>query len=340
MHSRLIPAVACLSILGAAVSSPAQPPAEVRKHHNPIVDLLEQKRPVFGLYAPSNRRFTPPGAPAPSPVPPRTPLELAKEAVANRATDYIFDGSMEGDFEKALPEFAVFAKAMSEAGVLAKTPVLRLTHPLMVKMNEIAPDPAKAVERIGRQLDLGVSGVVFVDVQSADEVKAGLAAMRFRSKGGTRAESVGTAPAFWGMSEKEYREKADLWPLNAKGELVNFTIVESREGLARVREIAAVPGIGVLFPGAGTLRGVFTSTNDKGERVVDTVAWEAAIQSVLAACKEFNVPCGYPARAEDIEMRMKQGFSVFVIGWGENGFKTIEIGRRIGGRAATNPRDQ
>ena len=88
---------------------------------------------------------------------------------------------------------------------------------------------------------------------------------------------------------------------------------------------------------AGTLRGVFSSTNEKGERVVDTVAWEAVIQSVLAACKEFRVACGYPARAEDIEMRMKQGFSVFVIGWGENGFKTIEIGRRAAGRPATNP---
>ena len=226
---------------------------------------------------------------------------------------------------------------MSEAGVLAKAPVLRLTHPLVVKMNEIAPDPVKAGERIGRQLNLGVSGLVFVDVESADEVKAGLAAMRFKSKGGTRAEDVGAAPAFWGLSEKDYREKADLWPLNPKGELVNFTIVESKAGLAKVREIAAVPGIGVLFPGAGTLRGVFTSTNDKGERVVDTVAWEAAIQQVLAACKEFNVPCGYPARAEDIEMRMEQGFSVFVIGWGDNGFKTIEIGRRVGGRAAVNP---
>ncbi len=340
MQSRSIFAAACLSVLGSAALVLAEPPAappEIRKHHNPVIDLLEQKKPVFGLYAPSNRRFAPPGAPTPTPVPPKTPLELAKDAVAYKSTDYIFDGSMEGDFEKAYPVFAEFAKAMSEAGVVAKTPVLRLTHPLVVKMNEIAPDPAKAVERIGRQLDLGVSGVVFVGVESADEVKTGLAAMRYKKNGGTRGESVGIAPAFWGMSEKEYREKADLWPLNPKGELMNWTIVESKVGLAHVREIAAVKGISVLFPGAGTLRGVFTSTNDKGEKVVDTVAWEAAIQQVLAACKEFNVPCGYPARAEDIEMRMKQGFSVFVINWGEPGFKTIDIGRRVAGRPATNP---
>lgn len=336
MHSRLkTPIAVCAALAGGAVVALAQ--QEVRKHHNPIIDLLEQKKPVFGLYAPSNRRFTPPGQPTPSPVPPKTPLELAKDAVAYKSTDYIFDGSMEGDFEKAYGPFADFAKAMGEAGIVSKAPVLRLTHPLVVKMNEIAPDPAKAVERIGRQLDLGVSGVVFVGVESADEVKTGLNAMRYKSHGGTRADSVGSAPALWGMTEKEYREKADLWPLNPKGELVNWTIVESKKGLANVREIAAVKGIGVLFPGAGTLRQVFTSTNDKGERVTDTVAWEAAIQQVLAACKEFNVPCGYPARAEDIEMRMKQGFSVFVINWGEPGFKTIDIGRRVAGRPATNP---
>jgi hypothetical protein len=53
---------------------------------------------------------------------------------------------------------------------------------------------------------------------------------------------------------------------------------------------------------------------------------------VLAACKEFHVPCGYPANANDIEMRMQQGFSVFVMNWGEAGFKAIDIGRKIASR--------
>ena len=50
------------------------------------------------------------------------------------------------------------------------------------------------------------------------------------------------------------------------------------------------------------------------------------------ARKEFSVPCGYPATENDIETRMKQGFSVFVINWGDPGFRTIDIGRRIAGR--------
>ena len=123
-----------------------------------------------------------------------------------------------------------------------------------------------------------------------------------------------------------------MWPLNPNGELVNWTIVESKAGLEHVREIAAVKGIGVLWPGAGTLRGLFSTQQPDGTRKLDEAAWEASIQKVLAACKEFNVPCGYPATPNDIEMRMKQGFSVFVMNWGDPGFKAIEIGKKAAGR--------
>src|SRR5947208_226144 len=149
---------------------------------------------------------------------------------------------------------------------------------------------------------------------------------------GNRLGGRGRAPAHWGMSDKEYRSKADLWPLNPEGELINWTIVESKEGLAHVREIAQVKGIGVLWPGAGTLRGVFSSTNAAGERVFDAAGWENAIQTVLTACKEFNVPCGFPATPNDIEIPMKQDFRVFVMTWGDAGFKAVDLGRAASGR--------
>ncbi len=300
---------------------------------NPVIDLLEQKKPVFGLYAPSNRRMPPgPGQVAAAvQLPQKSAAELAKEALAYDRSDFVFDGSMEGDFERGYAAFSGFAVAMSEHGMLTTTPFRRLQHPLIVKAPEIQPDPVKVGSQIGRQLNLGVSGVMFVSVESAEEVKQGLAAMRFKSRGGTRDEDVGTAPKVWGMSEAEYKARADLWPLSPDGELINWTIVESKAGLARVREIAAVNGIGVLWPGAGTLRRVF-STEVDGKRVVDEQAWEAAIQQVLSACKEFNVACGYPASAGDIEMRMKQGFSVFVMNWGDAGFKAIDVGRAAAGR--------
>ena len=312
-------------ILGAAVMLAA--PAAAQSRLNPVIELLEQKKPVFGLYAPANPRVRP-GEPAPA-EPAKQPKELAAVALTQPAADYLFDGSMERSFDRTYPVFNEFAHGLFEAGVLSGK---RLRQPLFVKTPEIAPDPAAARERISHQLNLGVSGIVFVDVKSAAELQQGIAMMRFASDGGTRPDNVGDAPALWGMTDKQYREKADVWPLDPKGELVNFAIVESIEGLAHVREIASVKGLGVLFPGAGTLRGVFSTTDSAGRRALDQAKWEAAIQQVLAACKEFNVPCGYPAGEADIEVRMKQGFSVFIIGWGAPGFRAVEIGRKVGNR--------
>lgn len=320
-------------VTASAASAFLDPQAAfAQPHQNPVIDLLAGHKPVFGLYAPANRRGGRGGQPALPPDSIKSPAQLAIDAVAYKRTDYIFDGSMEGNFDAGYAAFTEFSKGMAAAGMLQTSPTKRFSHPLFVKTPEIAPDLAKAGERIAKQLDLGVTGIVFVGVESADEVTKGLAMMRYKSKGGTRPDNVGDAPTRWGLSDKAYRDKADVWPLNPKGELVNFTIVESKEGLAHVREIAAVKGIGVLFPGAGTLRGVFSTTDASGQRVFDEKGWEGAIQQVLAACKEFKVACGYPAGAADIEMRMKQGFSVFVIGWSEAGFKAVDIGRKVGER--------
>jgi 4-hydroxy-2-oxoheptanedioate aldolase len=324
-------AAAGVSVLGALAAGQDRPGA----HLNPMIELHLQKKPIFGLYAPSNPRgrgirAAPPAGTtaAPAAPAPKTPSELAKDALAYEKSDFIFDGSMEGDMDRGIVPFTEFVRGLAAAAPAA----VRWKHPLSVKTPEIAPDPAKAIENISRQLNLGASTIVFVGVESADEVKQGLAAMRFKSKGGTRPDDVGSAPTYWGVSEKAYREKADLWPVNPNGELTNWTIVESKAGLEKVREIAAVKGISVLFPGAGTLRGVFTTTGPDGQRSFDAAGWEAAIQQVLAACKEFNVACGYPATENDVETRLKQGFSVFIMGWGEPGFRAIDIGRKAAGR--------
>ncbi len=308
--------------------------------HNRVIALLEQKQPVFGLYAPSNRRVPGPpqggGTTLAADEVRKSPAELARLAADYKLSDFVFDGSMEGNFEPAYATFTEFSKGLMQAGVLARAPHLHLTHPMIVKSPELRPDLAATQAAIGRQLDLGVSGVMLVTVETAEEARAGIAAMRFKSKGGTRGPGVGQAPAVWGMSEAEYRQRADVWPLNPEGELINWTIVESKKGLANLKEIAAVPGIGVLWPGAGTLRGVFSTTDATGKRTLDEAAWEGAIQQVLAACKANKIACGFPANATDIETRMKQGFNVFVMNWGDAGFKTVEAGRKIAGRTDTS----
>lgn len=321
----------CAALVSVAVVSGVARADAPKQRLNPLIGLIEQGKPAMGLYAPSNRRPGGPNANA-GDVPQKTPAQLAKETVAYKLSDYVFDGSMEYNFDQTLPVFTAYAEALRAENHLSKTPYPHIAYPMIVKIHEIAPDPELAARHIGQQLDLGVSGIMFVGVESPDEVKRGIAAMRYPSQGGTRADSVGSAPKYWGVSEKEYRAKADLWPLNPQGELINWVVVESKEGLKNVREIAAVKGIGVLWPGAGTLRRVFSTPGPDGKPVTDEAAWEGAIQQVLGACKEFKVTCGIPSSPDQIEMRMKQGFSVFVMNWGDAGFKTIEIGRKAAGR--------
>jgi len=319
VRTRMMLAAVGMALAAGLVAVPDAQQARL----NPVIALLEQGKPVFGLYAPSNRRFGGPQAAATPAPPEKSPLDLAREMMGATTSDYVFDGSLEGNFDRALPPFTDFVKAMHEAGARMRT------HPFMVKTPEFGPQIGA---QIATELNLGVSGLMVPTVESAAELRAAIAAMRFASNGGTRPNDVGMAPAYWGMSDAEYRQKADVWPLNPNGELINWTIIESKEGLANVREIAAVPGVGVLWPGAGTLRGVFSTTDANGKRVLDEAAWEQAIQQVLSACKEFKVACGYPANANDIEMRMTQGFSVFVMGWGDAGLKAIDVGRRASNR--------
>jgi 4-hydroxy-2-oxoheptanedioate aldolase len=263
----------------------------------------------------------------------KTPLELAKETLAHPDADYFFNGGMEGSVDRGIEAFQAYADALVEAGAIATSPRRRLRAPLAVKTPKISTDPAKAIENISRQLNAGVTTINFVHVDTAAELEQGIAAMRFASRGGTRPDDVGQAPKYWGLSEAEYRRRADVWPLHPEGELLAWAIVETKEGLSNIRDIARVKGLSGLIVGAGTLGGVFRTTNADGQAMRDDAAWEAAIQQILSACKEVRVPCGYPVNANDVEMRLKQGFSIFIIqAFNEGGFRTVELGRKAGGR--------
>jgi 4-hydroxy-2-oxoheptanedioate aldolase len=71
---------------------------------------------------------------------------------------------------------------------------------------------------------------------------------------GTRGRgSEATAAPIWGISEAEYRERCDPWPLNPEGELLLGVKLESPEGIAHCEEILATPGIGFAELGPGDL---------------------------------------------------------------------------------------
>ncbi len=74
------------------------------KHRlNPVIDLLEQGKPVFGLYWPTNpmgRR----GAPPPPDAPKKTVRRAGERgARLSEYSDFLFSGSMEGGVDRGLP---------------------------------------------------------------------------------------------------------------------------------------------------------------------------------------------------------------------------------------------
>lgn len=319
-------------------------------HLNPMIDLLQAKKGMFGLGLPTPPRAggpggnrggrgagtqTPPATP-PAPVPVRTPAELAQDAIAHQEADWFFTSAMERSPDVGEPMLAAFQDALAAAGPVGGSP-RRLLAPINSKAPNITrpgeAQPSDYINILSRQLNVGISSISFVEVDTAEELRMGINALRFASKGGTRPENVGNAPKYWGLSEAEYRRKADVWPLNPDGEIVVWAIIESHEGLANIREIAQVPGLSVIAAGAGTLGGVFSTTNAEGRRVRDDAAWEAAIQKIAAACREFNKACAYPVNENDLEARYQQGFTVGILqAFNEAAFRAVAKGRQVAGR--------
>lgn len=163
----------------------------------------------------------------------------------------------------------------------------------MLRLPIFHDDPAAARRRVTDVLNIGVDAVVFPDMESADEARQAL-------------ESMG---------------KDKLYPHNPNGSLASIFIVESEKGIANSREITRERPT-VAIPGPGTLSRVYDR---------DMAKVENAIQTQLASCKEFKVPCGITANAGDVTKRIKEGFKVIII-YDRDYPETIKVAREAAGR--------
>ena len=116
-------------------------------------------------------------------------------------------------------------------------------------------------------------------------------------------------------------QRSKVYPHNPKGELASIFIVESEKGIANSREITRERPT-VAIPGPGTLSRVYKR---------DMAKVENAIQTQLASCKEFNVPCGITANAGDVAKRIKEGFRMIVI-YDRDYPETMKAAREAAGR--------
>jgi 2-keto-3-deoxy-L-rhamnonate aldolase RhmA len=126
---------------------------------------------------------------------------------------------------------------------------------------------------------------------------------------GTRGRgSEATAAAVWGLSNQDYMERCDCWPLNPKGELLLGVKIESPEGVAGCEAILAVPGLGYAEMGPGDLGlslGYLTLQLDPYPPEM-----KEARDRVLAACRKNGLAFLESCTPANIIARLDEGVRV------------------------------
>jgi 4-hydroxy-2-oxoheptanedioate aldolase len=173
---------------------------------------------------------------------------------------------------------------------------------------------------VKQALDMGLMGIIFNGVENKEQMTRLIRYMRYPQMKtskypqppGMRGYAPGNAAFAWGIPAAEYERRADVWPVNPDGDLLAIPMIETAEGLKNVDEIAAVPGVGAIFIGAGGDLHQYLGVPQDSPEV------EQARQTILAACKAHNVACGITAIAKaDVEKRLKEGWKMIRTGRGE-----------------------
>jgi 4-hydroxy-2-oxoheptanedioate aldolase len=145
-------------------------------------------------------------------------------------------------------------------------------------------------------LATGVHGIVLTHADTPGAVRAFVEAVRLPihkqglnkgiKEGRRGVHGAPTAAVIWGISEDQYLDKADAWPLNPDGELLLGVKLEDKYALANAEESLKVPGIGFAEWGPGDMAlslGIRGPDAERDPRMV------AARARVFAACKANGI---------------------------------------------------
>ena len=226
-------------------------------------------------------------------------------------------------------QYMLDRRQILDAGTLA---------PRVTPLVRIPPNGGEMNQWIAKQvLDLGVFGIIFPHVSTVAEARNAVSACRYpRLPGaplhdppGIRGDAPMRAARYWGLSQQEYYARADVWPLAPQGEIlviIQCEEVRAIENLPRI--LTEVPGIGVVLIGEGDLSQELGHPRDYEHPVV-----AAAIDRILAICREHGVACGHPhPDARNIERLIASGYR-FLMPSAPRSFAVLEQGRKLAGRS-------
>ena len=212
------------------------------KKINKAIDLLKEGQPVY---------YTSTG-------------ELSFENGVNLArtwADYIRLDLEHGPFD--MSGLAKFMKGLIKGGPTKsghRTPAVIAELPIDGSNREIVESNAWMIKQVLAQ---GVHGLLLCHAETLEAIKAFVESARYsfqtiglnnglaqgrRGNGGQES-----AAAVWGVSVDEYLEKADVWPLNPKGEFLLGIKIENIRALQNAEKNTEVPGIAFAEWGPGDM---------------------------------------------------------------------------------------
>jgi len=150
-----------------------------------------------------------------------------------------------------------------------------------------------------RVLDIGSLGVIFPFTSTRELAEQAVKACKYPPQG-LRGSGPAMASSRWGMSGSDYAKFANE-------NVLVVVIIEQKQAIDNIEQIASVPGVDVLFIGVNDL----SYSLGVGGQTTDPIV-EEAVSKVLAAGKKHNIPVGYPAgNPAEINKRIAQGFRFF-----------------------------
>jgi 4-hydroxy-2-oxoheptanedioate aldolase len=210
--------------------------------------------------------------------------------------------------------------------------------PAVAPMVRIPPNGNEKAQFQAKQaLDLGCYGIVWPHISSVDEAYNAVAACRYPRLNdkplfepqGIRGDGPGTAVRYWGITQQEYYEKADVWPLNPKGEVFVILMMEDTKGIEALDQILTkVKGIGAILIGEGDLSQELGLPRQYEHPTV--LEWMA---KVVNTCKKHNVVVGHPhVDSNNVERILNEGYR-FLMAAPVRSYAALDKGLKLAGRA-------
>jgi 4-hydroxy-2-oxoheptanedioate aldolase len=279
---------------------------------NGMIRALESGQHCFSLFAPCE---------------PQVAIELQQA----KYDGVVFEGEHQGWDPRGLRDSLQYL--LNRAQILKQGSAAPAITPL-------ARIPANGVEKnqfLAKQaLDIGCYGVVFPHISSVEEAYNAVSACRYaRLKDkplyepqGIRGDGPMQATRYWGLTQQEYYQVADVWPLAPQGEILVVLQIEDTHGIKNLRDILKnVPGIGAILIGEGDLSQELGYPRQTEHPVV-----LEAMAEVVAVCKEMNVVVGHPhVEISNAERVISEGYRFLMCGAARS-FNTLNKARELVGR--------